>query len=75
MFHLREKDMLDKILRRPAVEYITGLGRSAIYDAMKKGTFPQAVKLGPKAVGWRESDIRKWLENLSQPAEGGRHEG
>lgn len=52
---------LDPIHRRPSVEKITGLKRSAIYDAMAKGAFPRPVKLGPKAVGWRQSDIAKWL--------------
>lgn len=52
------------ILRRPDVESRTGLSRSSIYDGMKKGTFPQAVKLGMRAVGWREADIAVWLDNL-----------
>lgn len=52
------------ILRRPDVESRTGLSRSSIYDGMSKGTFPQAVKLGVRAVGWRESDIINWLNNL-----------
>ena len=54
-------DQIDPIHRRPAVEKFTGLKRSAIYDAVAKGTFPRPVKLGPKAVGWRESAIREWL--------------
>ena len=52
------------ILRRPDVESRTGLSRSSIYDGMSKGTFPQAVKLGVRAVGWRKSDITNWLNNL-----------
>lgn len=52
---------IDPIHRRPAVEKFTGLKRSAIYDGIAKGTFPRPVKLGPKAVGWRESAIREWL--------------
>jgi prophage regulatory protein len=53
-----------KILKRPAVEARTGLSRSTIYAGMAKGTFPQAVKLGPRAVGWREADIAAWLDGL-----------
>ena len=55
---------MTKILKRPAVETLTGLSRSTIYAAMSKGTFPQAVKLGPRAVGWREADIAAWLDGL-----------
>jgi prophage regulatory protein len=29
---------------------------------MEKGTFPKQYKLGPRAVGWLESDIEKWIE-------------
>jgi prophage regulatory protein len=53
--------MTDRILRRPEVEDRTGLARSTIYDLKKEGLFPQPVKLGKRAVGWRESDIRRWL--------------
>lgn len=53
--------MLEKNLRRPAVEEITGLKRSAIYDLMAKGRFPHPVRIGNKAVAWPESAIREWL--------------
>lgn len=58
-----------RILRRPDVEAATGLSRSAIYAGMRAGTFPQAVSLSPKAVGWRTSDIFAWLERrpVAQP--------
>jgi len=49
------------ILRRPAVEARTRLGCSTIYDAIKAQTFPAPIQLGPKAVGWIESEINAWL--------------
>lgn len=49
------------ILRRPKVEAKTGLSRSTIYAGMAAGTFPQAVRLGPRAVGWFEDEIDDWL--------------
>ena len=51
-----------KMLRRPAVEAMTGLGRSSIYDLMSRGKFPRPIKLTAKAVGWPESVIQDWLE-------------
>ena len=54
--------MADKLLRRPEVEARTGLSRSTLYDWMKRGEFPQPVKLGTRLVAWRESDIGGWLE-------------
>lgn len=55
--------MAEKHHRRPAVEEITGLSRSALYEQMKKGLFPRPVKLTSKAVAWRESDLADWLES------------
>jgi prophage regulatory protein len=55
--------MAEKLLRRPEVETRTGLSRSTLYDWMKKGEFPQPVKLGTRLVAWREGDIAAWLES------------
>ena len=44
----REAWQLQNILRRPAVERITGLSRSSIYEGIGKGTFPQPVKSARK---------------------------
>jgi len=49
------------ILRRKQVEQIVGLSRSTIYQRMKDGTFPRAVRLGGRMVGWRASDIETFL--------------
>ncbi|SFR32721.1 helix-turn-helix transcriptional regulator [Litoreibacter janthinus] len=51
----------DQILRRPKVESIVGLSRSTIYELMAQGSFPRPIKLGPRAVGWRERDVLAWL--------------
>jgi prophage regulatory protein len=56
-------EVAEKILRRPAVQQITGKSRSQIYDDMQKGTFPRQVSLSPggHAVGWLESEITAWM--------------
>ncbi|MDW3681627.1 AlpA family phage regulatory protein [Cupriavidus sp. CV2] len=51
------------ILRRAQVESETGLSRSTIYQRIKNKTFPAAVQLGPRAVGWRRGDIDAFLAN------------
>lgn len=53
----------ERLIRRPEVEARTGLSRSTLYDWMKRGEFPQPVKLGARLVAWRESDITAWLES------------
>ena len=56
----------DRIIRLREVQHLTGYSRSGLYAAMKRGDFPQGVKLGPRATGWREADVRAWLQ--SRPA-------
>jgi prophage regulatory protein len=58
--------MTDILLRRPEVEARTGLSRSTLYEWMKRGEFPQPVKLGTRLVAWRESDIAAWLKSRQQ---------
>jgi prophage regulatory protein len=48
-------------LRRKQVETRTGLSRSTIYQYVKDGAFPKPVPLGPRAVGWLESDVSQWI--------------
>lgn len=49
------------VLRLPTVKSRVALGRSSIYAAIKKGTFPAPIKLGERAVGWLSSDVELWL--------------
>ncbi len=49
------------ILRRKQVEARTGLSRSTIYARVADGTFPRPVNIGPRAVGWVESEVTDWL--------------
>lgn len=63
-----------QILRRPHVETATGLGRSAIYEKLNPKSayydphFPKPVRLGKRAVGWRNDEIDAWLESRSASA-------
>jgi prophage regulatory protein len=49
-------------LRRPAVELMTGLSRSTLYELISAGDFPRPVPLGPKSVAWRESEVAAWQQ-------------
>lgn len=59
------------ILRIKAVKELTGLGRSSIYDKIKRNEFPPPIILGPRAVGWLVSDLDAWLN--AQAASSPRH--
>lgn len=49
-----------KFLRLRSVTELTGLSRSAIYALVHGGHFPPPVRIGRRAVGWREADIAAW---------------
>ncbi|WP_235530305.1 helix-turn-helix transcriptional regulator [Sphingomonas sp. Leaf62] len=49
-------------MRRPEVEQVIGLSRSAIYAAMDRGDFPRPIQIGRRAVGWKSTDIDSWLD-------------
>lgn len=42
------------------------LGRTSWLDGVKQGKFPQPVKLGPRAVGWRVEEIRELINKMSK---------
>lgn len=53
---------MEKVLRRPEVERLTGLSRSRIYELMDGGRFPRPINLGGRAVAWLESEVGDWLK-------------
>lgn len=49
-------------LRMATVIRMTGLGRSTIYRLIADHKFPSPVRLGPRAVAWRRTDLDQWSE-------------
>ena len=47
-------------VRMPNVLRMTGLCRSTIYRLIAEDKFPTPVKLGDRAVAWRQSDLDRW---------------
>lgn len=56
----------ERILRLADVKTRTGLSRSTIYARIKDGHFPSHISLGPRCVGWLESDIDGWIAGRIQ---------
>jgi prophage regulatory protein len=55
------------VMRRDEVERKTGFKRAHIYNLMKEGKFPQAKRIGLRAVGWDSLEIEQWItERLAQ---------
>ena len=58
----RAESVMPVFLRMPTVMRMTGLGRSTIYRLIAEHKFPSPVRLGPRAVAWRSSDLDEWSE-------------
>lgn len=42
----------------------SGLSKSTLNERIARGAFPKPVKLSPRTVGWRLSDLLAWCEEL-----------
>ncbi len=51
----------DRIIRATEVVEMTGLSRTTIWRMEKYKSFPARVSLGKNSVGWRLSEIQKWI--------------
>ena len=51
----------DRLLRLTEVQTRTALARTTIYRKMRDRSFPEPLKVGVRAVRWRESEIEAWL--------------
>ena len=52
----------DRVIRLPEVLHLCGLSRSALYEMIPRNQFPRPVRIGARSVGWRHSEIQKWIE-------------
>ena len=58
-----------RLLRRPEVIALTGLGRSRIDQLERAGRFPARIRISDRATGWRSDEIRDWIESRPRAAE------
>ena len=50
-----------KLLNRDQVADLVGLSIPSLYRLMQAGRFPRPLKIGLRAVRWRESEIRDFI--------------
>lgn len=55
--------MQDRLLKLHKVQDATSLKKSSIYHLMSLGEFPKNIKVGSRAVAWRESEIQQWIND------------
>lgn len=61
--------MTTRILKLREVMQMTALSRSSIYAFMRQGAFPKPIRLGARAVGWKENEILDWINKMAEMRE------
>ncbi|WP_419923379.1 helix-turn-helix transcriptional regulator [Candidatus Poriferisodalis sp.] len=62
MQHAEPEPRLPLLLCRAEVERLCGLSTSSLYRAMRRGDFPEPLRIGARAVRWRSDEIASWIE-------------
>ncbi len=55
--------LLDPVLKLPEVLRATALCKTSLYEMIKNDEFPSPIKLGRRAVGWKQSTIIDWIDS------------
>lgn len=50
-----------QLVRRSDVQKMVCLSRTTLYRLMGEGKFPRPIKIGDKAIAWRQADIEAWI--------------
>lgn len=61
-FNSKQAEHDSEIIRIEEVAKMVKLCRSSIHLQTRDRRFPPKVRLGPKSVGWRRSDVLQWIE-------------
>jgi prophage regulatory protein len=60
---VKPKKTKERILRVENVLAIIGMKRSWLWGEIRAGNFPRPIRLGKRAIGWKESEIMEWICN------------
>jgi prophage regulatory protein len=60
----------DRMLNVREVLAITSLGRTSLYCLVKEGDFPAPRQLTKRKVGWRQSEVLRWVDERAVASSG-----
>jgi prophage regulatory protein len=56
------------VVRLRDVMKMLSISRSMVYSLVMSSDFPKPIQLGPRAIGWRHSEIMEWLQTRERVA-------
>ena len=57
---------IDRIMRKSEVIEVTGIAPGSLWHIMKTGQFPKSVKTSKRTMGWRQSEVQAWLNEVQK---------
>lgn len=54
--------MAKRLVRLPAVLQMVGMGKTLVYDLMRRQSFPASVPIGGRSRAWVEDEVSAWIE-------------
>lgn len=65
-------ETMDQVLKLKDITRLINRSPSAINRDRRAGNFPQPIRLGARSVGWRASEIQRWMDARVRVAATGR---
>lgn len=60
--------VINEIIRPRDLPQLTGLSRTTIWRLEKEGKFVQKIRLTRHSIGYKRSDIERWIEDRIEQA-------
>lgn len=57
------KQATKQIFRQSEVCELLGISRACLWTWRRAGVFPEPLRLGPRLLGWRVSDVQDWIDS------------
>lgn len=67
---MEDRNGLDRIITKKELQRLVPYTPQHIARLEKAGRFPKRVQLGPNRVGWIESEVKAWLEEIKRKRNG-----
>jgi prophage regulatory protein len=65
----RDKEHQERLIAEAECRARSGLSRAQRWRLEREGRFPRRLRLGPRTVRWRLSEILAWIADLPTAAE------
>ena len=56
---------LERLIREPEREHITGIPKVSWWEMERQGRAPRRVRIGKRTIVWRLSDLLDWIDDVA----------